>query len=278
MKILFAVIGPPRYWQLVVKQIRNYFNDYEYEILIGLWEKDQGGIKRKEIKTEEFSLKGNEKLIYFKRVKTNLKGYIKWSALPFSKQYTLHTKKDAIVSMFESFNRVAKYLENKDFTHVMRVRTDNYFYDRLDLKQSDFIFSKTISMYYFIKSDHLFFMPSRIFIKMFSIDQKQLIKELKLFSFHPEMYISCLFYFFTFKKIDNYFDYTIIYENYFNYECIQFKSLIKNMTVEEIYKKKIKKLKLVKNYESQAWKLALTIFYKTQFLIKNLIIRILRYV
>ena len=127
-KLAILVSGPRRYVYDVVCSIDNELSDVDYAFFIHIWKIDIGNKKRNVENTDEeiALLKAKPSVVYFEEEAPLNKDeiiakYGEWTGCP-SPVY-------AIAGMFYAINKLLNNVDSTEFSHVLRVRTDNVFLD-----------------------------------------------------------------------------------------------------------------------------------------------------
>lgn len=125
-KLAILVSGPRRYVYDVVRAIDNDLTDVDYAFFVHIWKVDIGTKKRSVENTDEEIelLRDKASVAYFEEEAPLDKDdiiakYGEWTGCP-SPVY-------AIAGMFYAVNKLLKCVDSTEFSHILRVRTDNVF-------------------------------------------------------------------------------------------------------------------------------------------------------
>lgn len=175
-KLAVFIAGPYRYVDLLVKQFDTIMKsvDIDYDYFIHLWKEDLGNKKRINESNKINFIQSNERLKYFIYQKPYNADMYKESL-----GYTSgsHSVNHAIIGMFLSMSLLSNSLKMlpdcKDYTHILRLRTDVLFlnsniFELVNWNSNNIFTSRNYRIPPEWISDHLFLSKRNIFFRFWS--------------------------------------------------------------------------------------------------------------
>lgn len=216
-KIAVLICGPERFLPLVIENLKTTLSDYDYDNFIFMWDEDKDN---RAVNTSSDNL-----LLY----KKNSKVFILHKPFDeeginhkYGKEVLGHSNKKAMLGMFYSISSLCKQLKMSpdfdEYSHILRVRTDNLFFDSNFLKDyncNDILVPDNPMIPSSWISDHIMLCKKNDFYKIWYFSSINNLNFLfKLSSSNPELLLKFRCYFLLRKinkKFKRYQDYHIVY-------------------------------------------------------------------
>jgi hypothetical protein len=242
-KLAVFIAGPIRYVKRVVERLDFLFKEkISYKYFIFLWNQDLGNKTRLFYDNDYMTLIDHDRLSLLIIEEAYTEDEIKKI---YDVQEVGHSTINATIGMFYSMNRLIRSLsikpDSKEYTHVLRIRTDclilnNNFIDMLDFETDDIIVSKNCLIPNDQVSDHIMFAKKNIFERVWGFDSLAgMMQEYKKNGANPEVYLSYKLKGYAIKdSIIRYKDYYIIYNPPKNNDALYIKKMVSSK--EGIYK------------------------------------------
>ncbi|WP_163922328.1 hypothetical protein [Photobacterium sp. Alg240-V54] len=217
-KIAVFICGPERFLPQVIKNLESTFSEYEYDNFIFIWDEDKDNRSNSSDISENINYyRKNSKVLHVEKPFNE-----EQISRRFGGKVLGHSSKKAMLGMFYSVSVlcdvIKKHPDFKEYTHILRVRTDSIFFDSFtldDYKDGSILVADNPIIPSNWVSDHLMFAPINKFLKVWGVSSLKRCNILFIFSSNnPELLLKLKSFRYAFcvkKNIKRYEDYHIVY-------------------------------------------------------------------
>ncbi|WP_425653321.1 hypothetical protein ACPSLZ_14880 [Vibrio campbellii] len=234
-KIAVFITGPKRYTSLVIDNLSRVLNGIDYENFIFIWDDDLSNMKRSTEFYDQQEIQNDPKTKVLLCHKPYTREYIDKE---YGKDVLGHSSKNAMIGMFYSINALCSILkvspDEKDFSHVLRIRTDCLIYDNNwlnDYEDDDVLVADNPLNPTLWISDHFMLAPKNVFLNVWGFNSSESINSrFMLAANNPEILVSQRAVRYKKKKsMRRFVDYQIIYTDRRDNDIDFAEELVKNI-------------------------------------------------